>query len=294
MPHITLEQWRTLLAVVDAGGYAQAAQALHKSQSAVTYAVQKIESLLGVKAFEIQGRKAMLTPTGQMLYRRALALIDEANSLEQAAHTLSAGWEAEIHIAAEILFPSRLLLTCLERFSQESPSTRLELIESVLGGTSDALLNGEADLVISPLLPPGFLGDPLMRISLRAVAHADHPLHHYGRELGYQDLRAYRHVVVRDSGANRDRRTATVEVDQRWTVGQVATSIQAVCMGYGFAWLPEEHILEELQAGTLRPLPLREGGTREVTLYLILANPDFAGPGVRRLAEIIRESVRPD
>ena len=61
VPHITLEQWRTLLAVVDAGGYAQAAELLHKSQSAVTYAVQKIESLLGVKAFEIQGRKAQLS-----------------------------------------------------------------------------------------------------------------------------------------------------------------------------------------------------------------------------------------
>jgi DNA-binding transcriptional LysR family regulator len=291
--HISLEQWRSLLAVVDAGSYAQAAEALHKSQSAVTYAVQKIESLLGVKAFEIQGRKAILTPTGQMLYRRALALVSEANDLEQAAHRLSAGWEAEIHIAAEILFPSRLLLTCLERFSQESPGTRLELIESVLGGTSDALLKGEVDLVISPQLPSGFLGDPLMRINLRAVAHADHPLHHYDRELSYRDLCAYRHVLVRDSGAKRDRLTATVEVDQRWTVSQVATSIQAVCMGYGFAWLPEEHIRDELQAGTLRPLPLREGGTREVPLYLILANPDFAGPGVRRLAEIIRELVKP-
>ena len=51
VPHITLEQWRSLIAVVDASGYAQAAEALHKSQSAVTYAVQKIESLLGVKAF---------------------------------------------------------------------------------------------------------------------------------------------------------------------------------------------------------------------------------------------------
>lgn len=291
MPCITLEQWRSLIAVVDAGGYAQAAESLHKSQSAVTYAVQKIESLLGLKAFEIQGRKAILSPTGHMLYRRALALVDEANDLEQAAHALSAGWEAEIHIAAEIIFPSRLLLTCLERFGQESPGTRLELIESVLGGTSDALLNRNADLVISPQLPPGFLGDPLLRIKLTAVAHADHPLHHYDRELTYRDLRTYRHVVVRDSGANRDRRTATVEVDQRWTVGQVATSIQAVCMGYGFAWLPEEHIREELLAGTLRPLPLREGGTKEVLLYLILANPDFAGPGVRRLAEIIRESV---
>lgn len=146
--------------------------------------------------------------------------------------------------------------------------------------------------MISPQLPPGFLGDPLMRISLRAVAHADHPLHNFERELTYRDLRAYRHVAVRDSGTHRDRRTMSVEVDQRWTVSQVATSIQAVCMGYGFAWLPEEHIREELRTGMLRPLPLREGGTREVLLYLVLANPDFAGPGVRRLAEIIRESVK--
>ena len=44
MPRVTLDQWRALVAVVDAGGYAQAAEALHKSQSAVTYAVQKLES----------------------------------------------------------------------------------------------------------------------------------------------------------------------------------------------------------------------------------------------------------
>ncbi len=67
-PRITLEQWRSLIEVVDAGGYALAAEKLCKSQSAVSYAVQKIESLLGVKAFEIQGRRAILTPTGHMLY----------------------------------------------------------------------------------------------------------------------------------------------------------------------------------------------------------------------------------
>lgn len=291
-PNISLEQWRSLIAVVDAGGYAQASESLNKSQSAVTYAVQKIESLLDVKAFEIQGRKAILTPTGQMLYRRALALVNEANDLEKAAHTLSVGWEAEIHIAAEILFPSRLLLECLNRFGQESPRTRVELIESVLGGTADALLKGDADLVISPQPPPGFLGELLMRIRLIAVAHTDHPLHQTGGELSNRDLRAYRHIVVRDSGSKRDRRAVSVEVDQRWTVSHIATSIQAVSMGFGFAWLPEEHIREELNTGLLKPLPLREGGTVEVPLYIILANPDFIGPAVRRLAEIIRESVK--
>ncbi|MDO8940937.1 MAG: LysR family transcriptional regulator [Methylicorpusculum sp.] len=290
-PHITLEQWRSLIEVVDAGGYAQAAEKLCKSQSAVSYAVQKIESLLDIKAFEVQGRKAILTPTGHMLYRRALALVNEAKDLERAVHKLSAGWEAVITIAAEILFPSERLLTCLDRFGQESPGTRIELIESVLGGTSDALLSGNVDLAISPQLPPGFLGNVLMRIRLLAVAHSGHPLHHYGRELSYSDLRAHRHVVIRDSGSKRDQRAVSVEVDQRWIVSQVATSIQAVAMGYGFAWLPEESIREELSAGILKPLPLKTGHTREVPLYLILANPDFAGPGVRRLAEILTESV---
>ncbi|WP_347988523.1 LysR family transcriptional regulator [Methylomonas sp. AM2-LC] len=290
-PYITLEQWRSLIEVVDAGGYAQAAEKLCKSQSAVSYAVQKIESLLDIKVFEIQGRRAVLTPTGQMLYRRALALVNEANDLERAAHKLSAGWEAMITVAAEILFPTDQLLACLHQFSQESPGTRVELIESVLGGTSDALLSGNVDLAISPQLPPGFLGEVLMHIRLQAVAHADHPLHHLGRELTYRDLRSYRHVVIRDSGTRRDHRTVSIEVDQRWTVSQVATSIMAVTMGYGFAWLPEEHIREELQTGILKSLPLRDGNLREVPLYLVLANPDFAGPGVKRLADILKASV---
>ncbi len=290
-PNITLEQWRTLISIVDAGSYTQAAETMYKSQSAITYAVQKIESMLGVKVFEIQGRKAILTPTGQMLYRRALALVNEASELEQAAHTLSAGWEANINLAAEILLPPQLLLSCMQKFGLESPHTRVELIESVIGGTSEALLKGEADIAISPQLPLGFLGNLLIRIKIIAVAHADHPLHHLGHALTYKDLRAYRHLVVRDSGKNRGQRPAIVDVDQRWTVSQIATSIQAVSMGYGFAWLPEEHIKHELETGLLKPLSLLEGGTREVPLYLVIANPDFAGPGIRRLAEIIKNSV---
>lgn len=227
-----------------------------------------------------------------MLYRRALALVTEASDLERAAHTLSAGREAEIHLAVEILFPTWLLLDCLGLFGEESPRTRITVIESVLGGTSEALLTGQADLAISPQMPPGFLGDPLMQMPILAVAHRDHPLHHLGREITARDLREHRHVIVMDSGANRDRRALSVEVDQRWTVSHMASSIQAVRLGYGFAWLPREHIREELASGVLKVLPLREGRERIVALYLVLADPELAGPGVRRLAELIHETVR--
>ena len=97
IPTISLEQWRALVAVVDDGGYAAAAEAIHKSQSAVTYAVQQVEKLLGVKAFRLEGRKAVLTPAGRMLYSRARVLLDEASSLERAAQRNSAGWEGGDH-----------------------------------------------------------------------------------------------------------------------------------------------------------------------------------------------------
>ncbi|HEY4971119.1 MAG TPA: LysR family transcriptional regulator [Steroidobacteraceae bacterium] len=289
-PRISLEQWRSLQAVVDANGYAQAAAALHKSQSAVTYAVQKMEALLGVKIFEVIGRKAHLTPTGEVLYRRAKALLDEAGALEQAAGTLAAGWEPELRLSVEIIFPTWLLLQCFARFADERPQTRIELYESVLSGTEEALLQRKVDLAIGSQVPAGFIGDPLMRLRFIAAAHPDHPLHRLGRELTLQDLRKHRHLIIRDTGSQR-RSGSWLGAEQSWTVSQKATSIHAAVMGLGFAWFPEETILGELERGELKALPLREGGERWGDLYLVFADRDYAGPGALRLAAIIREHV---
>jgi DNA-binding transcriptional LysR family regulator len=288
--NVSLDQWKALVSVVDSGGYEKAAEVLHKSQSSVTYAVQKLQSQLGVKAFEVKGRKAVLTPTGEFLYRRARALVEEAQATERAAKKLSAGWEAEIGIAMDVAFPSWLMLQCLARFGDESPHTRIEVIESVLGGTAEALLLGQAQLAITGMLPQGFAGDLLMPIRFLASAHPEHPLHKLGRPLTMQDLRAHRQLVVRESGTRRATKPR-LEAAQRWTVSHMSTSIQAASRGYGYGWYPEYRIRDEIAAGTLKVLPLREGGESLAQLYLVFADRDAAGPGVQRLAAIIREQA---
>src|SRR5213078_2016386 len=200
IPKITLDQWAALAAVVEAGGYAKAAEELHKSQSSVTYAVQQLESLLGVKAFEISGRKAVLTSSGQLLYRRARILLDEAISLEKVAKSASAGWEAEIRVVAEMIFPAWLLLKCFDKLNADSPHTRIEYYETIIAGTSEMLVAGRADLAITPL-----------------VAHPEHPLHKLGRPLTMRDLRAHRQLIVRETGLLRPTKTM-IEARQRWTV----------------------------------------------------------------------------
>ena len=289
-PKITLDQWAALAAVVEAGGYAQASRRLHRTQSTVTYTIQKLEDLLGVKVFEIRGRKAVLTPAGEVLYRRGKSLVEDAAHLEHAATELARGWEPEIRLAVDIIFPTWLLLECLAAFGAEHPDTRIEVNEAVLGGTEEALTDGSADFIIGGLVPGGFLGDTLMQVRFVCAAAPSHPLHDLGRPLTLDDLRRHRHLVVRDSGARRSRTGGWLN-EQRWTVSNKATSIRAACMALGYAWYAEESIREELRSGALRPLPLVEGAERYVTLYLVYADRETAGPGVRRLTDIIREKV---
>jgi DNA-binding transcriptional LysR family regulator len=289
-PKITLDQWKTLVSVVESGGYAQAASQIHKSQSTLTYAIQKLERVLGVKVFELKGRKAQLTDAGHVLYVRGKSLVDEAARLEQAAEQLAAGWEAEIRLTVEIVFPTWLLLQCLARFGAERPQTRIELYETVLAGNTEALTEGLADLAIGPTIPQGFVGEPLMSVRFVMAAAPSHPLHQLGRPIVAADLKPHRHLVIRDTGSRRVKATSVV-ANQRWTVSHKATSIRAAVMGLGFAWFPEDSIREELQAGQLKALPMREGTERYAMLYLIHAGGDALGRGAKRLGEVIRQHV---
>ena len=289
---VSLDQWQTLVAVVEAGSYARAAARLHKSQSSVTYALQKLEHSLDVAVFRLQGRKAVLTDQGRVLYRRARTLIDDARRLERGALKLAAGVESSLRLAVEILFPTWMLLQSLDRFAARFPDTRLDLTEAVLGGTDEALIERRADLVVGTSIPQGFSGDALMRIRIIPVAHPQHALHRMGRELTLEDLRAHRQLVVRDTATGNKRDSGGwLGAEQRWTVSHKATSISAACMGLGFAWYAEEMIRRELDAGHLKALPMRMGAERFETLYLVLAEPEFAGPALLHLAERIREDA---
>jgi DNA-binding transcriptional LysR family regulator len=284
-PRITLEQWRALQAVVEAGGYAQAAERLHKSQSTVTYAVQKIQHLLNVKAFEIRGRKAVLTEAGQVLYRRARTLLQEAQMLEQGAAAMAEDWQPEIAIAVEIIFPTWLLLESLAAFAKERPETRIEVYETVLSGTGEMLAQGRVDFAIGSERA-GIVGEQLMAIEGVCVAHPAHPLHHLGRKVTERDLRAHRRIFIRDTATQREKEVSGVEL--RWTVSNKATAIRAVTIGLGYAWIIADTIREELAEGKLKPLPLAQGAVLRGHLYLAFADAEFPGRDAARLADIIR------
>ncbi len=274
----TLEQWTVLASVVDEGGFAQAASALHRSQSAVSYAVGRLQEALGVPLLELDGRKSVLTPHGKTLLGRARSLLRDFDTLEAVARSLKQGWEPELKLVVDAAFPRTHLFAIVADLQRACPTTDIQLADAVLSGAEEAITERHADVVVSSRVPPGFLGDRLLDVEFVAVARSDHPLLRIDRSLTLDDLTRHVQAVVRDSGSTQRRDEGWLGADHRYTVSSMESSLGLVLAGLAFAWLPEHVLANYLRDGVLRRIPLAGGGSRTVTLHIVMVRPELAGP----------------
>lgn len=290
-PKITIEQWRVFQAIIEQGGYAQAAAYLHRSQSAISYSMSKLQKQLGIPLLRVQGRKAVLTEQGQILLHRSRKLIDEASEIENFAHHLSQGREAEIKLVVDAAFPNDLLMEALSRFAKQSQGTRVQLREVILSGAIDALVSDEAELVIGIDTPSGYLSDPLIEVELIAVAHPEHPLQQLEREITSADLAQHMHVVISDSGQHDKMDVGWLSSQDRWTVSSIDSALNAIKHGLGYGWLPSNRLIEPLADGELKPLLLEQGERYKAYLFISFGHPQNIGPATKEFAKIIKDVV---
>lgn len=286
LPRTTAEQWGLLAAVVDRGGFAQAASHLHRSQSAVSYSIARLQEQLGLPLLEQRGRKAVLNEHGAVLLARARRVVEELRGLELLAASLQQGWESELRFVVDAAFPRPRLLAILAELQKACGNTRLQLEDAVLSGAEQAVIEGRADIAIAPHVPTGLLGDWLVDVTFVAVAQRDHPLFALDRAIEPADLARHTQSVVRDSGTLQPRDAGWLGSPQRWTVSSLEASLGVVEAGLAYAWLPEHVVEPALVAGRLAALPLAAGRTRRLPLYLILGQPQGAGPAARLAAEL--------
>ena len=75
MHKTTLEQWALLEKVVELGSFAKAADETHRSQSSVSYNLALLQERLGVTLLTPSGRRAVLTPAGELLLGQVKPLL---------------------------------------------------------------------------------------------------------------------------------------------------------------------------------------------------------------------------
>lgn len=296
--YVSLKQWRIFHAVVDCGGFAEAAKSLHLSQSTISYTVSKLQDQLGTPLLKIEGRKAMLTTEGRALLERSRNVLKEAVELETFARNLGQGWGEEVRLVVDHHFPVHLLTQALSRFTalgKGAAHVRLREVSSLQA--EELLRDPNVDLAISERVPLGHLGEPLIEVEYIAVARPDHPLMLLDRDIAALDLVQHIQIDMGQGGAIERASAGNPKHMRRWMMSSFDTVVAAVCEGLGYAWLPRHRVQKWLEEGTLARLPLGEQRTYKSILYLIHGRPWCTTPAATRLAEVLRAFAaegRPD
>lgn len=262
MHKTTLEQWSLLEKVIELGSFAKAAEETHRSQSSVSYNLALLQEHLGIALLVPEGRRAVLTPAGELLLKQVKPLLKAFSYVETRASTMRNGMRTRLDLVVDSIFPRSHLFAILRQFQQRYPQTQVHLTEAQENVALPA--HTEADVMILPRRQDMTgRGEWLMNVDFIAVAHRDHPLFTLST-MDDETLSAWPLIRIAESDS------AQQSTSEAWTFSTIDAAIEAVMYQVGYGWLPEERIREQLDAGILKTLPLSHGVRRATPLHLIV------------------------
>jgi len=283
----TLDEWEILQAVVQLGSFGAAAKRLNRSQSTISYAVARLQDQLGIKLFEIKGRKAHLTEYGRALLADAEPHLAGFHQLEKRAGSLASGGDLEVSLSIDSIFPNSRLFAALTEFSRRFPYIQLNLRQATFLSADSEFSAHNAQICITGLISRELFVRPILGIKMIAVAGKNHPLHSAKRRLGRTDLMQHVLVLIEGSASGMLKHQPRVPTQRVLSVGSIDSAIEMIRCGLGFGWLPKYRIESELRTGEVVPLNLSVGNTREVRLNLVCKDPSSLTHEAAVLAELL-------
>lgn len=173
---MNLDALRMFVALVEESTFRTAAERVHRSQPALSQQLKKLEGELGQTLFD---RKAGApTPAGELVYRRAQALLRRAEGLTQELADFDEGVGRELRIGTSDTNALYFLPPFLREFSKKFPQTRLALTSRPSDDIGELVLRGKLDLgiVTFPVSHDGLEGVELFEHRLVLVAPKGHAL----------------------------------------------------------------------------------------------------------------------
>ena len=169
-----------LLAIEKSGGVGKAAEALGMSQPALTKAIQRIESQVGVTLFERTGNGVVATPAGTRFLQRARRITLEYEDTLKEMRAMKSGEVGMLRLGYSPTVPSALVFGTCQQLMRDRPAARIRLRQHLAEDLCRLLSAGELDLMIGPV-PQGeagsFMTTSLFRDRLAVIADEAHPLH---------------------------------------------------------------------------------------------------------------------
>ncbi|MGE3769479.1 MAG: hydrogen peroxide-inducible genes activator [Bdellovibrionales bacterium] len=147
----SLRHIRTFLMIAEKHSFRAAAEALNLTQPAVSLQMQEMETQLGLKLFERNGRRADLTRAGIALLPKARAIMDAVTHLTDSARSLNQPLTGRLRLGVIPTIGPYLLPRLLPRITKDAPHLALQVVEDKTENLVAALRRKDIDVALLAL-----------------------------------------------------------------------------------------------------------------------------------------------
>ncbi|SEM13234.1 transcriptional regulator, LysR family [Stigmatella aurantiaca] len=290
---ISLRQLQYVVAVADLLGFRRAAEHCHVSQPALSAQIQQLEAVLGVKLFERDARRVMLTPAGEELVGRARRVLTEAEDILKAAARMGDPFAGPLHLGAIPTVAPYVLPEVIPALVKHYPKLQLRLYEEKTALLLRDMAEGRLDAALLALdaeMEKAVEHEVLSEDPFVVAAPPGHPLERK-KQVQLRDLDGKDVLLLEDGHCFRSQtlalctRVGAHEVDFRAT--SLTTLAQMVMAAGSVTLLPRLAVSRENRQGQLVVRPFAPPGPGR-TLVLAWRTGHPRAEALRSIAGTLR------
>lgn len=174
-PPLDLDQLQTFVSIADMGSFTRAAGEVHRTQSAVSMQMRRLEEQIGKPLFEKEGRTNRLTEHGEKLLAYARRLI--RLNRETLAAFDDSGLKGHVRIGTPDDYADRFLPEIMAKFSRSNPRVELSVICEPTPSLREHIKRGNLDIAIVTHNDEHSHSEVVRREPLLWVTSANHLVH---------------------------------------------------------------------------------------------------------------------
>lgn len=250
-----LDDLPVFLAVLEQGGISAAARTLGLSKSSVSVVLARLEQSLQLRLFDRSTRSVRVTSEGEVFYRQALLIMEQAREADAMMAGLGATPTGKLTIALPPAFCQEMVAPHLASFRQRYPEVQLDIIVTSQGA---ALVRERADMavVVGPLEDSELVSRTLLSAALIWVASpawlAQHTLGRTLAEVCAQVQICESRYGIRRMPVHMDGEPGQLDLESGIThVNNPLVVRRVVLGGAGLSVLPRHYCAQQLADGSL-------------------------------------------
>ncbi len=295
-----VNQLEVLVAVATEQSFSRAAQALHRTQPAVSQAIRRLENELGEPLFDRSSKDGTLTASGRVLFDFAEQMLNLRKGAHAAIKELKDLHRGKLSLGANE-YTVMYLLPVLAAFRARHPHIKVEVKRSLASRIASEVLGRGVEIGVVSFKPtePAIASVPVIMDELALIVALDHPLAQKQivsvRELGAESFIAhnvaspYRERVVRTFEKYKTPLNISMEMPTLESIKRL------VEQGMGVALVPRLTAQSEIAQGQIAALTVREMRfeRRLQLIYRKGANLSHAAKAFLRVAKGARTEKQP-